>query len=312
MTLIDASPLRTGTGLTVRPQSPTIGAEVEGVDLRAHLDDAQIADIRQALLDWKVLFFRDQDITTEQHLAFARRFGELEVHPFGTNKDGHPEVLAITHDAEHPGRENGWHSDVTWRLEPSLGSVLRMIEGPEVGGDTLFADMYAAYEGLPQRIKDAVEGRVARHDFARFRVGLQKAGASEDEIAEADAKYPNPHHPVIRTHPETGRKGIYVNAAFTQEIVGMDPDESAELLQVLYRQATFPEYQVRLRWRPNTIAFWDNRSAQHYAVSDYWPQVRRVERVTIAGDTPYYDPAQEPDDLPTRPFRGQLTAWTNS
>jgi len=294
------------TGFGIHPQSPTIGAEISEIDLGCDLPDEMIDDLRAALLDWKVLFFRDQDITTEQHIAFSRRFGELEVHPFAPHKDGFPEVLAITHDADAPGRENGWHSDVTWRLDPSLGSVLRMIDGPEVGGDTLFADMYAAYDGLPQEVKDEVDGRTARHDFARFRTGLEKAGASAEEIEEANARYPNPHHPVIRTHPETGRKGIYVNAAFTQEIDDMDPGESRELLELLYRQATFPEYQVRLRWQPNTIAFWDNRSVQHYANSDYWPQRRQVERVTVVGDTPYYDARQEPAELPPRPFRGNL------
>lgn len=303
MTMTDEP--RTGT-ITIEPQSPTIGAEIGGVDLSAELSDDTIGEIRQALLDWKVLFFRDQDITTEQHLSFARRFGELEVHPFGASKPGHDEVLAITHDENSPGLENGWHSDVTWRQEPSLGSVLRMLEGPAIGGDTLFADMYAAYDGLPDDVKERVDGATARHDFTRFKIGLRKQGKTEEEIAEIEKLYPNPHHPVIRTHPETGRKGIYVNNAFTKEIDGMDPEESERLLTLLYMQATYPEYQVRLKWRPNTIAFWDNRSVQHYAASDYYPQVRRVERVTIIGDAPYYDPAQAPAELPARPFMGQI------
>ena len=295
-------------GLVVSPQSPTIGAVIEGVDLADELSDATIATIRQALLDWKVLFFRDQDITTDQHLAFARRFGELEEHPFAPHKPGYPEVLAITHDEDAPGRENSWHSDVTWRLEPSLGSILRLLEGPEVGGDTLFADMEAAYDGLPDRIKERVEGRVARHDFTHFREGLRRRGATDDELAAFDARYPNPEHPVIRTHPETGRRSIYVNVAFTREIVGMDPDESAERLRLLEAQAAHPEYQVRFRWAPGSMAFWDNRSVQHYAVSDYWPQVRRVERVTIVGDVPYHDPARAPAEPAHRPFKGQVAA----
>ncbi|MGB3736792.1 MAG: TauD/TfdA family dioxygenase [Ilumatobacter sp.] len=294
------------TGITIQPQSPTIGAEIGGIDLSQNLSDATISEIRQALLDWKVLFFRDQDITTEQHLAFSSRFGALEVHPFGSSKPGHDEVLAITHDENSPGLENGWHSDVTWRQEPSLGSVLRLLEGPEIGGDTLFADMYAAYDGLPDSVKERVDGATARHDFTRFKIGLRKQGKTEAEIAEVEKLYPNPHHPVIRTHPETGRKGIYVNSAFTKEIDGMDADESDSLLQLLFAQAGYPEYQVRLKWQPNTIAFWDNRSVQHYAASDYYPQVRRVERVTIIGDAPYYDAAQAPAELPPRPFMGQI------
>jgi taurine dioxygenase len=311
MTVIDRASANTSS-ITITPKSPTIGAEIEGIDLSGELSDETIGAIRQALLDYKVVFFRDQDITTDQHLAFGRRFGELEVHPFAINKPDYPEVLAITHDADNPGRENTWHSDVTWRLQPSLGSILRCIECPSVGGDTLFADMYAAYDGLPQRIKERVEGRVARHDFPNFRKLMRHRGASDAEVAEMEATYPNPEHPVIRTHPETGRKGIYVNTAFTQEIVGMDADESAELLRVLYAQAAFPEYQVRFTWEPNSIAFWDNRACQHYATSDYWPNVRRVERVTIVGDTPYYDASQVPTEEAPSPFRGQLRAWSDS
>lgn len=311
MTVIDRAGTDT-SGITITPRSPTIGAEIKGIDLADELDDATITTIRQALLDYKVIFFRDQDITTEQHLSFGRRFGELEVHPFAINKPEYPEVLAITHDTDNPGRENSWHSDVTWRLQPSLGSILRCIECPPVGGDTLFADMYAAYDGLPQRIKERVEDRVARHDFAHFRKLMRHRGASDDEIAAMETTYPNPEHPVIRTHPETGRKGIYVNTAFTQEIVGIDADESAELLALLYAQATYPEYQVRFTWEPNSIAFWDNRACQHYAASDYWPNVRRVERITIVGDTPYYDASQAPTDAAPSPFRGQLRAWSDS
>ena len=274
-------------GLSLSPLTPTIGAEVEGIDLRRPLDAATLISMRQALLDWKVLFFRDQDITTEQHLEFARQFGALEIHPFAPSKPGYPEVLAITHDRDNRGRENTWHSDVTWRIEPSLGSVLRAIEVPEVGGDTLFADMVAAYEGLKDEVKEKIEGRAAVHDFAYFRAGMRKRGMSEADIDAFNRQYPKVEHPVVRTHPETGRKGLYVNAGFTQHIVGMDEQESKSLLRHLYAQAAVPEYQCRFRWRKNSIAFWDNRSSQHYAASDYWPAVRCMERVTIVGDRPY-------------------------
>ena len=257
--------------LEVRPLTPTIGAEIHGVDLRLPLDARTLSKVRAALLDWKVLFFREQDITTEQHLAFARNFGELEVHPFAPEKPGYPEVLAITHDRERPGKENTWHSDVTWRLEPSLGSILRSLEVPATGGDTLFADMYAAYEGLSDEVKVRIEGRSAIHDFAHFRRGLRKKGKSEAEIEEYNKKFPPAEHPVVRTHPETGRKGLYANVAFTQHIVGMERAESDALLRHLYAQAAIPEYQCRFRWGLNSIAFWDNRASQHYAVSDYWP-----------------------------------------
>lgn len=269
------------------PLTPLIGAEIEGVDLSKPVAAETLKGLRAALLDRKVLFFRDQDITTQQHLAFARLFGELEVHPFAPHKEGYPEVMAIAHDEKNRGRENAWHSDVTWRLEPSLGSVLRAVEVPPVGGDTLFADMYAAYEGLSDEIKHKIDGRTAMHDFVHFRKGMEKRGISPEKIAELNKQYPMAEHPVVRSHPETGRKALYVNVGFTQYIVGMDRAESDALLKQLYAQAAIPEYQCRFRWRANSIAFWDNRSSQHYAVSDYFPAVRRMERVTIVGDAPY-------------------------
>ncbi|MEY3260155.1 MAG: hypothetical protein RIT46_984 [Pseudomonadota bacterium] len=273
-------------GLSLTPLTPTIGAEVGGIDLRQPLEAGQVAAIRQALLDWKVLFFRDQEITTDQHLAFARNFGGLEVHPFAPEKPGYPEVLAITHNRESRGKENVWHSDVTWREQPSLGSILRAIEIPPLGGDTLFADMYAAYDGLSDEIKAKIEGAYAVHDFAHFRKLLVKQGKTPEEVEAFNKLYPMMEHPVVRTHPETGRKAIYVNAAFTQHIVGMDRAESDALLKHLYAQAAIPEYQCRFRWQPHSIAFWDNRASQHYAASDYWPALRRMERVTILGDRP--------------------------
>ena len=273
--------------IKLAPLTPTIGAEVCNLDLTKPLDAGVIADLKTALLDWKVLFFRDQDVTTEQHLTFARHFGALEVHPFAPSKPDYPEVLAITHNDKSKGRENTWHSDVTWRETPSLGSILHALEVPEVGGDTLFSDMYAAYEGLSAEVKAKVEGRVAVHDFAHFRAGLKRQGKTEAEIEVFNQKYPMMEHPVIRTHPETGRKAIYVNAAFTQHIVGLEKEESDALLAHLYAQAAIPEYQCRFRWRKHSLAFWDNRSGQHYAASDYFPAVRRMERVTIIGDRPY-------------------------
>ena len=169
----------------------------------------------------------------------------------------------------------------------SLGSVLRMIECPDYGGDTLFADMGAAYEDLSDEVKEKLDGAVAIHDFANFRKGLVKAGKTDEEIEAVNKKFPNPEHPVIRTHPDTKQKSIYVNRAFTQYIKDWDPDESKKMLNFLYSRASIPEYQCRFVWEPNSIAFWDNRACQHYAASDYWPNVRRVERVTIVGDRPY-------------------------
>lgn len=296
--------------MTISPLSPTIGAEIEGVDLRAPLDPDQLAELRSALLDWKVIFFRNQDITPQQHLDFGRSFGDLEVHPFVEEHADHPEVLLITHDEESPGRENLWHSDVTWRLAPSLGSILLMKEAPPLGGDTLFADMYAAYDGLPDEIKAEIDGKVARHDFAGFRKNLIRRGATPDEIKAFDEQYPNPEHPVVRTHPETGRRALYVNTAFTEEILGVTPGRSQDLLTLLYAQAAVPEYQCRFRWEQHSIAFWDNRACQHYAVSDYWPNNRAVERVTVVGDVPYFDPDQPVTGRPEpRPFAGRVRRY---
>jgi taurine dioxygenase len=271
--------------LVERPLSPSIGSEIHGIDLREEQDDDTIAWIRDVLLRRKVVFFRDQDITTEQHIAFARRFGPLEIHPATPKGQEHPEVLRIAHGPDSRGRENNWHSDVTWRTEPSLGSVLRAIEVPEYGGDTLFANMEAAYESLSPAMQAWLCTLTATHDIAR--VFAKRLGRSPEELHE---QYPPQHHPVVRTHPETGRRSLYVNTGFTECIDGLSPKESDWLLAHLYAQAAVPEHQCRFSWRANSIAFWDNRACQHYAASDYFPQVRVMERVTVAGDRPFFDP----------------------
>ncbi len=267
--------------ITLRPLSPTIGAEIGGVDL-GDLDAETFAEIERAHLDYKVIFFRDQDLTTEQHLAFARRFGELEEHPFLPAKEGYEKIIRFAKDEEVKGVENAWHSDVTWREKPSLGSVLRAHEVPSVGGDTLFSDMVAAYQGLDDELKAKLEGLRAVHDFTHtFGLALDP-----EALAEKQKEFPAVEHPVVRTHPVTGEKAIYVNAVFTSHIVGMEREEGDRLLRRLYREAAVPEYQCRFCWQKNSIAFWDNRSVQHYAASDYWPQHRVMERVTVIGDRP--------------------------
>lgn len=269
--------------LKVAPLTPSVGAEISGIDLREEQDDATIAEVRAALLAHKVIFFRDQFITPEQHIAFARRFGPLEIHPATPEGQSNPEVLHIAHGPDSRGRENFWHSDVTWRAEPSLGSILRAIEVPEIGGDTLFADMAAAFRGLSPAMQDWCRSLSAVHDIAR--VFARRLGKSIEELHE---QYPPQLHPVVRTHPETGEQALYVNTAFTSHIEGVSAKESEWLLAHLYAQATVPEIQCRFRWRAGSIAFWDNRAGQHYAASDYFPAVRRMERVTIAGDRPFY------------------------
>ena len=270
----------------IKPMTPTIGAEIGDIDLREDLPDTVIASLKAALLKWRVIFFRDQDITRTQHIRFARRFGNLEIHPITPKDQTDPEVLRIVHDEESPGRENNWHSDVTWRKEPSLGSILRAIELPEVGGDTLFSDMGAAFDGLSPEMKRFVCGLTAKHDIMRAFASRFKP----EQHAEMRAKYPPEEHPVIRTHPETGERSIYVNTGFTESINGLSKKESDWLLQHLWDQAARPEYQCRFRWEKNSMAFWDNRACQHYAASDYWPNRREMERVTIAGDKPFFTP----------------------
>ena len=266
--------------------SPCIGTEVHGLNLAQHLSDEVITAISDLLVQRKVVFFRDQDISIQAHVEFARRFGDLEVHPFLGNDQDHPEVIHLINDADRPPYINIWHSDVTWREVPSLGSILRARELPEVGGDTLFANMEAAYEGLDAATKQQIEHLQAEHDNEGFLANMKNQGASDEAVAAKRLEFPAVTHPVVRTHPVSGKKSLYVNKAFTRRIVGLDEQESARLLEHLCHQAWIPDYQCRFRWQVNSLAFWDNRAAQHYAAADYWPLRRAMERVTIVGDKP--------------------------
>lgn len=270
--------------LDVRPLTPAIGAEIHGIDLGAGNIDDHLHEIRAALLKHGVVFFRDQHLNQDQHIAFARYFGDLEIHPATPKDQPNPEVLRIAHGPNSRGQENNWHSDVTWREEPSLGSILLAREVPECGGDTCFANMHLAYQRLSGEMKRLCEGLTAVHDISRvFARRLKKA---PEELHE---KYPPVRHPVIRTHPESGLPVIYVNTAFTSHIEGLSSSESRWLLDTLFATAKDVEIQCRFRWRAGSIAFWDNRLCQHLAVSDYFPERRVMERVTMAGDKPYFD-----------------------
>ena len=262
--------------------SPCIGAEISGVDLREPLDAETFDEIQAALLAYRVIFFRDQDISSEQHMAFARRFGELEEHPFIPSDAPDAEVVRFDKDENIPGVENIWHSDVSWREIPSLGSVLRAHIVPDIGGDTLFADMVAAYECLDDETKQLLEGKRAVNDFTQaFGMLL-----SPEELVEQQKQFPAVEHPLVRTSRETGERSLYVNGIFTSHIVDMERAQSDALLGRLFLEAGVPEYQCRFKWQKNSIAFWDNRVVQHYATNDYWPQRRQMDRVTIIGDRP--------------------------
>lgn len=278
------APLQMPSRIGISPLTPRIGAEIEGIDLGGELSDEDIAEVYRALLTYKVIFFRDQDITEEQHIAFARRFGDLEIHPVTPADQRHPEIFHLKTQPNRKGGADMWHSDVTWRAEPSLGSILRCRVSPDVGGDTMWADMVAAYEGLSPALKEWICTLTAVHDGSVFAT-LQ--GKSKESFWE---QFPLQRHPVVRTHPDTGERALYVNCSFTTHIEGLSQRESDWLLHHLYDQASKPEYQVRFRWRPNSFAFWDNRACQHYAVADYWPAMRAMERVTVAGDKPFFDP----------------------
>ena len=270
-------------GLQLVHLSPVIGTEVHGIDLAGPLEPDVRSFLHQLLLDRKVIFFRDQDITVEQQMAFCRNWGELEVIPFLPQHPDHPEVLVIQRGKDNRATENIWHSDVTWREEPSLGSALHAQVVPEVGGDTLFCDMYAAYEGLAASVKRACEGLEAVHSIATS----LSVYMDDDTMRTMLEAFPPQTHPVVRTHPETGRKALYVNLAHTSHLKGMRREDSRILLRLLADQANNPEYQCRFRWQRHSLAFWDNRSCQHFACSDYWPAERHMHRVTVAGDRPF-------------------------
>jgi taurine dioxygenase len=266
----------------VKPLGPTIGAEIIGVDLRNPVTPELKEELNRALLEWKVIFFRNQQITSDQQVAFSKLWGELETHPWHPQGDS-DEVIRFTKDEKRIGYENVWHTDVTWRLNPAKAAVLRLVETPPAGGDTLWADMAAVYDNLPEEIKGRIDGLTAIHDFTHaFGPSL-----SQEALIAWQKEFPAVEHPVVRTHPETKRKTLFVNPAFTTRIIGLETEESEQLLQYLFQQVQTPEYQVRFSWEANSIAFWDNRATQHYAVSDYYPNRRVAERVAIIGERPF-------------------------
>jgi taurine dioxygenase len=276
------SPASSGSTSPWRHKGVTLGGLIEGLDITGDLPDAVIDEIRRALFEYKVIFFRDQPLTPERHVAFARRFGDLEIHPFIPPNGEYPELVRFEKSAEVGGYENSWHHDVTWRATPSMGAVLHAVRVPAVGGDTLFSDMYA---GLRRARRRHQEPHRADDRSPRLHAVVRRPSTA-GRVDEFRERYPIVEHPIVCRHAQTGRKLLYVNVNFTTRIVGLSDDDSRDLLALLCQQAHTIEHQCRFRWQNDSVAFWDNRAVQHYAASDYWPEVRITERASIVGTRP--------------------------
>lgn len=271
--------------MEVEPCAGALGAEVKDIDLCGPIDDTLLGSLKDALLEYEVLFFRDQPISPAAHAALADRFGTPQLHEAYPHVEGYPQITILENDAANPSKIEKWHTDMTFRPNPPIGSILHGVTIPERGGDTMFASMSAAYEDLSESMQRFLSGLVAIHDFSHgFRESLAEPGGRE-RLADMVASNPPVEHPVVRIHPESGRKGLYVNSLFTVRIKGMKDRESRALLDFLFEHMTTPEFTCRFRWRPHSIAFWDNRITQHKPVNDYWPRHRRMQRITIDATT---------------------------
>ena len=262
-----------------------LGAEVVGVDLTKTVNDRVFNIIEEAFVEYEVLIFRKQRINSSQQIAFAKNFGNLSVHPFSPNSDDTPELIIFDNDAENPPfGTDCWHTDETFRADPPMATMLHGLIIPEVGGDTVFASMTSAYEGLSDRMKNFISGLECVHDFKPFRALFGADKKSKADLRYFEDLYPPVVHPVVRKHPVSGKPVLFVNPQFSTKIKGMSDVESMALLNLLFEQAKTPEFQLRHHWAVDTLVVWDNRSTQHYAVHDYFPQRRKLDRVTIQGD----------------------------
>nr|ART39646.1 J214 [uncultured bacterium] len=270
--------------ISVDRLTPVIGGVLHGVDLRGPITDEVYTAVHDALLEHQVVFLRDQDIPVEHQIDLGKRFGELAIHPNDPGLEGHPEVMIIHADKDSTRvAGESWHSDVSCDPEPPMATMLRIFKLPATGGDTVFASMYAAFDGLSEPMQRFLETLTATHDGAPYyRSVNERTGRPE-----TGKVYPRATHPVVRTHPETGRKALFVNSMFTTRINELSKLESDALLAMLFNHVQRPDFQCRFRWEPNSIAFWDNRCVQHQAIWDYWPETRTGYRVTVKGDKPY-------------------------
>ena len=275
------------TSFTVERVGRHLGAEVHGLDLKKGMDDATFRAFEAALVEHKVLYLRDQHLTTAEHVAISRLFGPLEVHPFRPEGE-FPEIMVLDNHKDNPVLSTDvWHSDTTFRLKPTKYTILRCQIMPKTGGDTLWCDMEAVFNNLSPRFQGMIDGLKAVHDFQNFRALFKKTPEDQERLRKMEELYPNPIHPVVRRHPISGRKSLYVNPQFTIRIDDLNSDESKALLDLLFQQVHVPEFQFRFRWTPGTILFWDNASTQHYAANDYYPERRRMERTAVMGEAPF-------------------------
>ena len=271
-------------GITIQKVAGALGAEIGGVDLSGALDDATIAAIRQALVEHQVIFFRDQSLTPEQQLAFGRRFGPLNIHPYVSGMADHPEVMEIIKEpTDKINFGGGWHSDMSFLETPAIGSILYAVALPDWGGDTLFASQAAAFDALSPGLQATLEGLNAIHSAEREYAPTGPSAQKREsmKISDAEGMAGRFSHPMVKIHPETGRKALYVNPAFTMNIDGWSRRDSKPLLDYLFEHSRKEAFTCRLRWRPGTVAFWDNRSVWHYALNDYPGQRRHMRRVTV-------------------------------
>jgi taurine dioxygenase len=285
-------------GLELEHLAITIGTVIHGINVRDS-DSEQVQFIRDVLLERKVIFFREQHLSEDEQVAFGEKFGGLDAFPFGRQGEN-PYILEIRHGRNNPGTENGWHTDVTWMERPSLGSIAQCIEVPPVGGDTLFSDSHACYHGLPPELQKRIEYLHGINDYRNFLMRRGREGLPEDLVEKIKQEIPfGVSHPLLRTHPETGKTALYIHGGFLRHDSLYDVrtdeqlprEESEAIVRQLQQQHSRPEYSCRFKWTAGSIAFWDNRAVQHYAASDYHPHKRVLRRVTVSGDKPFYQPA---------------------
>lgn len=276
--------------MKVKRLGPIFGAEVEGVDLRRPVDDDTINSLKSSLYEHEVLVVRDQELSGEDMKALGRAFGDLWANPFSPARTDSPELIIFdNHDSNPPALTDVWHADETYREAPPAVTMLHSLIAPALGGGTMFVSMRAAYETLSDRMKVLISGLTARHDFGRFDGLFPDVPEARKPLHEIELRFPHPSHPVVRIHPMTGKPVIYVNSHFTQRINELPEDEGKAILDFLLSRTSIPEIQLRIDWRPGTLVIWDNQSVQHYALHDYYPQRRRMQRVTISGERPVGD-----------------------